>query len=914
MTTAHLNSVNKVNCEKKKQKRDFQTFRRVEKMMKIPCSLHVPTRSRFEQMQLHGGKNQFGSSTRVTAAVKKDGEAFFLAEMQRIIACSEKSVHPHIDIYLKQLMYQKLHPNVLELRFACTSFAGATFLKRNRNFCNKYFVNLRNEARIPLNYASEVRMQKDLKERIGVHTHLLGNYKIYDGCQAKWRQDISKEDWERVCYQRDLFFGSNDQTYQEFEVVLDDLDENVDVFRGQGRCVYDLPGNEVYAETLTHLFMAFPNCFTWTYFSKEERARQTFQATFYDVRAQMMRPYFIVTLTEPLHVRRLNLIYRPGLYRLERTIFLTLKHSHVRTQAICSAYCHENGTPVYWDTVYKQPVWAHLAANAREDQISKEQPAGTARMYLAAKIDANDEPELLGFWVGSYSCRAYMFTINNIYVDCNQHLNQVEGARVARTVGARYRLRFDENVSLPNIDGTVTSAYLEPVCNDATIDDKHRACIFDADDVHSGVTVEYLCAASPKNLTRDSPRAVAFYLFMYAIVDMYFTNIKSLTLWARRWASRTTFCAKTKGNLRAGQMDHHYTSASVAHFYNKQFGMELLPHQFIGPGAWPLDSRDRVQSSLLVATGLMYIWQRWSTLLQVCHLKYRPDEMVMILPELHNFYNAMMDARNRSGYVDFDALFNLPLYVDSNNFCWKHDDVDEQSEDCSWRENHIVGNGYMFRYYPTLEEMGERIDQEFDIQHKRLQNLQQSNGELLQSQSVYFSQEDRNRENGEAQQPDENDDARRTKLMENNMSYMRGETEELEYHPDGTTTEDLIWLFKRRESSSVATPYIFQLPVSVDNIDPALMYQSPPPINLKDTILGHVHYIIRQGRTPIAMPAPAMTKLTSNNMSKPKIVALIPKTPRKKHYKRRGNGSNRSRSQKTIDHDDSEDDQDYVAD
>lgn len=879
--------------------------------MKVPCSFHMPNRSRAEQKKLHGGKGQFGSSAFITSAVKKDGKLFVIGEIKKIMASSEKSVHPLIDFYLKQILHQGTHPNVWELRAACSSLSGATFLRRNRDFCNKYFVNLRSDARIPLNFSSEPQVQKDLKNRIQIHAHLLGDYKIYDGFEAAWRQNVAKEDWERVCYQRDPLFGSKDETYEEFEMVLDDFDENVDVFRGIGRCVYDLPGNQVYAETLTSLFMAFPNCFTWTYFSKEERAGQAFQVTFYDVNAKVMRPYFFVALTEPLHVQRLNLIYRPGLYRLERTIFLTLKHSHVRTQAICSPFCHENGTPVYWDTIYKEPVWAHLAANAREDQICKEHPAGTARMYLAAKIDSENVPHLLGFWVGSYSCRAYMFTINNIYVDCNQYLNQVANAHVARTSGARYYLRRDENVTLPNIVGPVTSVCLEPVCNDAVaFDDKRR--IFDADEVHSGVTVEYLCAASPKNLSRDSPRAVAFYLFMYAIVDMYYTNIKSLTLWARRWASRTTYCSKAKDNLRAGQMDHHYTSASVAHFYNKQFGLELLPHQFIGRDAWPLDSRDRVQSSLLVATGLMYIWQRWSTLLQVCHAKYRPDEMVMILPELHNFYNAMMDARNRSGYVDFDALFNSPLYVDSNNFCWKHDDVDDQSEDCSWRENHIVGNGYMFRYYPTLEEMGERIDYEFEVQHKRLQNLQQSNGELLHSQSVSLSPGDNEPIEEDETEPDET--ARRTRLMENNMSYMRGETEELDYHPDGTTTADLIWLFKMRESSSVATPYLLQLPVRVEDIDPALMYQSPPPIKLEDTILGQVHYIIRQGRTPIAMPAPAMTKLTSNKTSKPKIVALTPKTPRKKHYKRRGNGGNRSRLQKTIDHDDSKDDQDYVAD
>jgi hypothetical protein len=496
------------------------------------------------------------------------------------------------------------------------------------------------------------------------------------------------------------------------------------------------------------------------------------------------------------------------------------------------------------------------------------------------KAGANSA-KLLGFWIGGYGYDACMFT-PDLQIDYNSAVSNLPNAGLKRVPETCTIYEIVRNCATPDdLAESIGAEHFDWVrttktCRDwpsdpsrmsnAELLEIERYCA--TDEVRNSVHVDFLCAATEKN---SSVRGVAFYLMAYALIHYWNPGVKSLALYARRWISRQKAAPalaqatlSTLMGAAAGEADQRFTSASVAYFYHRQFGFEIVPRQFrTGAAVIRLDTAPHVHAAALAETGFTYIIDRWYELLIRCQCKYTPEEVVAILPELSNFYSAMLDARNGAGYVDFRRMLDLPMFSKPSFYWQSASDEEECYADAEEKGVHCpVGSGLMFRLCPNIAELGERIDNQFDDLHKR-QTWNKSSTDVLPGLALNVSATDaaqtrsvRILEDDDVEPPHSNSDDDRKHwrriLVQRNPNFMIGATEQLDYHPDGTTTSDIFALFDLRQQSLTTKPVqLLEIPAWLKEQSPAKYLKRPEPSF--SPIDGQMHFIRRNGSNPIRL-------------------------------------------------------------
>lgn len=550
----------------------------------------------------------------------------------------------------------------------------------------------------------------------------LGDFSIVKGTndpQSSVRRDFSlAADWGNVCYRRDALYGQMEEgetattkeeerkrrAYLESGQVLDDIDENIHVLQGYGRIVYNrAPQKQREQAVYRNLFLAYPGCFTFEYFDVElppladriSTAAPLLNALLSGLPLYENRPTnetVFVILDLPTRLERTNQIFFPGIYRLDRTIFLTLKHDLNRTVAVRSDFRQHGGELVYAEHVYFRANFDPQQQTERKRTAGKTYYAGNANLFMAVSADkrttsvrANDpKRHLLGFVVCCLAKSAYVGERVEA-IEYNDKVGSLKGCGI----------RYEKDA----IDQILVQRVLR---NDFFGIPEHQVVVVETknsdtkdifyDEVRNGLVVDYLCAAQPglkcppslgfTDAPYDPPPSPGFFLLGYALVYYAKYSPTSLTLYTRRWTY--------KGVL--------YAEATIANYYNKSFGLQFVPEQT--KRAEFLSTTQKVKRRIGTELGLDGLLRtktpEWFEQQRTLAETLNED------PDMCHFFTLLADAVDDKGLVDWDRVSASPLF--DSTFYTPYRTVANRK---------VASDGRMFRFYPSLAELEMRLVQQF---------------------------------------------------------------------------------------------------------------------------------------------------------------------------------------------------------
>lgn len=543
----------------------------------------------------------------------------------------------------------------------------------------------------------------------------MGNYEIVKGTNAARsaarRNFDSIADWQDACHRRDQLYNSRDadEIYAQREQVVDDIDQNRHVLSGVGRLVrrkwteneargvggrrwdrsqeYEMDD----ADEISRLFLAFPGCFLYKRFPVDTRLRN---APLYPG-VERNRAVF-VSVDKPTLIERTNEVLPAGYYRLDRTIFLTLQDTNGRTIAVRSDYREADGRLRYAERHYSEPNFADPdAAPARIYH------AGNASLFMALQRDS--DRHLLGFWLG---CMAKNANIGQpeYAIQYNSRVGKLPDCRVRCAGAAVERIVIDEVPRRMLYSRGRTLPPHRVVRLVLSTDSRYGDAKYG--EIRNGLLVDFFCAAQPGPRCPPSlPHAAAdfepvagvgLFLFFYALVYYSKYSPASLNLYVRRWSTRDASSSQI------------FAESTIAHYYNKHFGLQFVPTKSALRGGNHLHDKSQVRAQIAKEIGLDYMRQEYAETFRRPPLPL--DALLDKHPEFCHFYTLLRDAQASDGTVDLRKLTEAPLF--RSDFNWPPDEREEatMAQDNPEIE---VSHGRMFRFYPHLAELEMRVVEQF---------------------------------------------------------------------------------------------------------------------------------------------------------------------------------------------------------
>ena len=544
----------------------------------------------------------------------------------------------------------------------------------------------------PIKSAKNQRFLEDWRASLLLHIQsmcaTLDNYEIVKGtgeARSQERVNFVNSAWTDACYRQ----NSDEDRHG---VLPDDNDSvDLDVFRGIGRLVTmedDSATTEDALEPIRNLFMAFPDCFTYERFDLTNAGR--IPRPISDPHGRKSNQLIVLKIEKPIVVQRTNAVIQPGAYRLDRTIFLTIKNGN-RTVAVRSNYCET-------DTGKLRFAERHYAnANfSGKEKVLRTYYAGTANMFFAvpraANADEKPKSVLLGYWIGGLWKTSHL-NYSTAEIRYNQNTGSLPKCQTLHGELSTNYILLDER--------EVDPEYGLPEHTIVTIEPNERTGKYRSDAkyavVENGLSVEYLCAAQPgkrcpyglppSTAPFDKHESVGAFLFFYALVYYSKHNLSSLNLYVRVW------------DYEVNRWAFRVASGSIANYYNTQFGLNFVPFaKQVDEKDEPWKDRSEASAEIEKEIGWNYMRKKYANVFEQSERgELTLDALLQNYAEFCNFFTLLLAVTDKNKIVHLSKVSDLPLF--QSNYYALDSGEDERT----------LTNGRMFRHYPHLAELEMRI-------------------------------------------------------------------------------------------------------------------------------------------------------------------------------------------------------------
>ena len=606
-----------------------------------------------------------------------------------------------------------------------------------------------------------------LLQRIQNAAAVMGRFRVIRGTdEAFARKRANLKDvriWHQLCHRLD-----RDPTYKPYkqfpDVVVDDIEQNTFVLRGTGRLVSFWLANGTREEHRTfvkNLFLLYPGRFTFKHYplpSSAIQLRKPIDKYVQDnipVDAHPDWPKNIdlsnrvfIRLDLPTLVEETNQVLLAGFYRIDLTNYLTFHNN--RTVAIRSAYReHKTGRLRFAEYRLQKAIFDDWETQHKEDNIVSARYAGNANIFLAVD-EQDDQVDLLGYWVGTIEYELMRMSQSAMEIRVNHSVGLVgEQVRdpIVHTCQVREPDAWQSDVDIRPVSRFLSSGerqLFNVVRLNHVNDSRERVDIREslAGSVHRALFVDFFCAAPAGrqscfiDRTRQSPssspatrpiigapkeRYVAPLLLLYVITYYTVHGVDAVMLYTRMWQPRLKLQAKME------QMS--FASSLVANFYYQTIGLQFVPFINIAQRETAkvrryrddniaLDVEQRtlfaesdVRQQIALETGLLHLLERqspngedtigeWIAKDNVTYqdLRQHDDDFCYVEPLIR------AAADRRTGIIDSNKLLSAPVLY--SNYFWRYPDYMPADDDDDFKRE---SDGLMFRYYPTLAELQERL-------------------------------------------------------------------------------------------------------------------------------------------------------------------------------------------------------------
>jgi len=231
---------------------------------------------------------------------------------------------------------------------------------------------------------------------------------------------------------------------------------------------------------------------------------------------------------------------------------------------------------------------------------------------------------------------------------------------------------------------------------------------------------DFLCAAqpgaqschqsnrNPKVSPLDPRPSVAFLLLTYVLAYYSKYRPEAVFLYTRMW--------RPKEDRRRDPL--LFASGHVAQFYNRALGLQFVPFRYIAEeSATPMTTAADVAAAIRREIGLDYLLQRPSPYADLTCEQWLRGPSGVTWQQLRehdsdfcNLLLMLLDARALpSDVVDLDRLMQSPLL--RSRYYQQYLTVDMEREYRS--ADNRASDGMMFRFYPHVVELHERLEQEY---------------------------------------------------------------------------------------------------------------------------------------------------------------------------------------------------------
>lgn len=581
-------------------------------------------------------------------------------------------------------------------------------------------------------------LRHNLLARIQSVCNEIGKFRIVKGTNdvgSRVREQFnSKQHWHHACYRLDRT-PSKDRD-NDPELVVDELATNVDVLTGEGRfvtldpAVYQTPLE--FVELMKQLFLAFPGCFTFQRFDSsvnepfEQYVRRLPGNS--DSRAPVGDRRVFVSLPLPVLVARTNQVLPAGVYRLDRTNFLTLS-SNQRTVAVRSAFRERDGRLRFAEYVLDRPRFEASWREQHEPQnVAAVHYAGNANLFVAVPSTTSGErPRLLAFWVGLLGSSMSLLspstaTVHNIMQRSSDDSAADDVCHIRTFFDVRTKIEVsDEQAPIFDADGNE----IVPQHNIVAVRNRFAENADNDEEAATGTIsralfTDFLCAAQPgaqschqsnrnaKVSPLDPRPSVAFLLLTYVLAYYSKYRPEAVFLYTRMW--------RPKEDRRRDPL--LFASGHVAQFYNRALGLQFVPFRYIAEeSATPMATAADVAAAIRREIGLDYLLQRPSPYADLTCEQWLRGPSGVTWQQLRehdsdfcNLLLMLLDARAPpSDVVDLERLTQSPLL--RSRYYQQYLTVDMEREYRS--ADNRASDGMMFRFYPHIAELHERLEQEY---------------------------------------------------------------------------------------------------------------------------------------------------------------------------------------------------------